>query len=90
MEIFGNRVNDEPDPQRILLSESFKYSLSIMERNIVANIFQPKLAAYRQLPILEGKPANTPHCFLTLLVRVHQPADLNPLPYSKTTNGYKM
>ncbi|XP_026220601.1 WD repeat-containing protein 78-like isoform X2 [Anabas testudineus] len=52
-DILGNNTNNEPDPQQILLSESFQYSLLIMERNIVANIFQPKLAAYRQLPILE-------------------------------------
>lgn len=77
---FFNNVSAEPDPQQILLSESFRYSLLIMERNIVANIFQPKLTAYRGLPILEGKLIIilNNHCFLTLLVQVHQTADLKP------------
>ncbi|XP_071380153.1 dynein axonemal intermediate chain 4, partial [Centroberyx affinis] len=44
---------DEPDPQLILLSEKFQQSLLVMERSILENIFQPKLAAYRQLPTLE-------------------------------------
>lgn len=52
METFGICL-DEPDPQLILLSEKFRYSLLVMERSILGNIFQPKLAAYRQLPILE-------------------------------------
>ncbi|XP_047452841.1 dynein axonemal intermediate chain 4-like isoform X2 [Mugil cephalus] len=46
-------LNAEPDPEEILLSESFRSSLLIMERNIVANLFQPKLAAYRDLPVLK-------------------------------------
>ncbi|XP_039989507.1 dynein intermediate chain 4, axonemal-like [Xiphias gladius] len=52
MEIW-NSLNVEPDPQEIILSESFQQSLLVMLRNIMANIFQPKLAAYRQLHILE-------------------------------------
>ncbi|XP_044050038.1 dynein axonemal intermediate chain 4-like isoform X2 [Siniperca chuatsi] len=53
VEICGNSSKAEPNPQLIMLSESFQQSLLVMERSIVANIFQPKLAAYRQLPILE-------------------------------------
>ncbi|XP_070827971.1 dynein axonemal intermediate chain 4-like [Chaetodon trifascialis] len=53
MEMCGDSFNAEPDPQLIMWSESFQQSLLIMERIIIANIFQPKLAAYRQLPILE-------------------------------------
>uniref|UniRef100_UPI0037E81242 dynein axonemal intermediate chain 4 n=1 Tax=Semicossyphus pulcher TaxID=241346 RepID=UPI0037E81242 len=51
-------LNTEPDPQLIMLSESFQHSLSVMERTIAANLLQPKLAAYRQLPILDD-PDNT-------------------------------
>lgn len=54
MEMCGDSLNAEPDRQ-IMLSESFQHSLLVMTRSIVANIFQPKLAAYRQLPILDGK-----------------------------------
>ncbi|XP_070686525.1 dynein axonemal intermediate chain 4-like [Pempheris klunzingeri] len=53
MEMNGNSVNAEPDPKLIMLSESFQHSLLVIERSILANVFQPKLAAYRQLPILE-------------------------------------
>ncbi|KAM9351985.1 dynein axonemal intermediate chain 4-like [Symphorus nematophorus] len=53
MDMHGNSLNTEPDPQLIMLSESFQDSLLVMERSIALNIFQPKLAAYRQLPILE-------------------------------------
>ncbi|KAM4629884.1 dynein axonemal intermediate chain 4 [Polymixia lowei] len=52
-ETFTVRVEDEPDPGLILQSEKFLYSLLVMERTILENIFQPKLAAYRQLPALE-------------------------------------
>ncbi|RXM94229.1 WD repeat-containing protein 78 [Acipenser ruthenus] len=43
---------EEIDPERILRSENFQQDLFVMERIILENIFQPKLAAYRQLPIL--------------------------------------
>nr|XP_046249819.1 dynein axonemal intermediate chain 4-like isoform X3 [Scatophagus argus] len=52
-EMCGSSLNAEPDPQLSMLSGSFQQSLFLMERNIVGNIFQPKLAAYRQLPIIE-------------------------------------
>lgn len=45
---------DEPDPELILQSDKFKHDLVVMERVVLENIFQPKLAAYRQLPVLEG------------------------------------
>ncbi|KAJ8376223.1 hypothetical protein SKAU_G00068030 [Synaphobranchus kaupii] len=44
---------DEVDPRLILQSEKFQHSLFVMERTLLENILQPKLAAYRQLPILE-------------------------------------
>ncbi|KAM3876335.1 dynein axonemal intermediate chain 4 [Diretmus argenteus] len=53
METFGTGLDEEPDPQLILLSEKFHHSLLVMERSILGNLFQPKLAAYRQLPTLE-------------------------------------
>ncbi|XP_029289365.1 LOW QUALITY PROTEIN: WD repeat-containing protein 78-like [Cottoperca gobio] len=53
MEMSGNSLNVESDSQLIMSSESFQHSLLVMERSIVANTFQPKLAAYRQLPIPE-------------------------------------
>jgi len=47
-------VEKEPDYELIFQSDRFKQALAVMERAIVANIFQPKLAAYRQLPVIEG------------------------------------
>ncbi|NXK86785.1 WDR78 protein, partial [Formicarius rufipectus] len=38
--------------EAILTSENFKQDLVIMERIVMENIFQPKLAAYRQIPVL--------------------------------------
>uniref|UniRef100_A0A8C9YX04 Dynein axonemal intermediate chain 4 n=1 Tax=Sander lucioperca TaxID=283035 RepID=A0A8C9YX04_SANLU len=46
-------LNAESNPELIMLTESFQHSLLVMERSIVANLFQPKLAAYRQLPIIK-------------------------------------
>lgn len=56
VDVFGSRVNAESDLQQIISSESFQQSLLVMERSILGNIFHSKIAAYRQLPILEGKP----------------------------------
>ncbi|XP_078417405.1 dynein axonemal intermediate chain 4 isoform X2 [Cetorhinus maximus] len=42
----------EHDSEELLKNEKLKHDLFIMERVIMENIFQPKLAAYRQLPIL--------------------------------------
>uniref|UniRef100_A0A9J8BEZ6 Dynein axonemal intermediate chain 4 n=1 Tax=Cyprinus carpio carpio TaxID=630221 RepID=A0A9J8BEZ6_CYPCA len=47
-------VEEEPDLELILQSEKFKQDLAVMERVVLANIFRPKLAAYRQLPVIEG------------------------------------
>ncbi|XP_030280897.1 WD repeat-containing protein 78-like isoform X2 [Sparus aurata] len=52
LEMCGRSLNTELDPQ-LILSESFRHSLFVMERIVVGKIFQPKLAAYRQLPILK-------------------------------------
>ncbi|NXU94930.1 WDR78 protein, partial [Xiphorhynchus elegans] len=38
--------------EAVLTSENFKQDLVIMERILMENIFQPKLAAYRQIPVL--------------------------------------
>ncbi|KAK2889218.1 hypothetical protein Q8A67_014593 [Cirrhinus molitorella] len=46
-------VEEEPDLELILQSDKFKQDLAMMERVVLANIFQPKLAAYRQLPVIE-------------------------------------
>ncbi|KAM9326967.1 dynein axonemal intermediate chain 4 [Gastrophryne carolinensis] len=49
-----SRIPDEvePDADEILKSEKFLQDLFIMERVVVENIYQPKLAAYRQLPVI--------------------------------------
>ncbi|XP_049455364.1 dynein axonemal intermediate chain 4 [Epinephelus fuscoguttatus] len=52
-EAFGNTLNAESDQQLIMLSEKFQYCLLVMERTVLGNTFQPKLAAYRQLPVIE-------------------------------------
>ncbi|NXI63533.1 WDR78 protein, partial [Anseranas semipalmata] len=38
--------------EAILISENFQQDLFFMERVLMENIFQPKLAAYRQFPVL--------------------------------------
>ncbi|XP_066453758.1 dynein axonemal intermediate chain 4 isoform X1 [Eleutherodactylus coqui] len=49
--------DDEPDEKEILESEKFQQDLFIMERVVVENIFQGKLAAYRQLPVIRDPEA---------------------------------
>ncbi|KAM8728795.1 dynein axonemal intermediate chain 4 [Acanthopagrus schlegelii] len=44
--------NAESDLQLIILSEKFQHLSLVMERSILENTFQPKLATYRQLPVL--------------------------------------
>lgn len=64
MEALGNA---ESDLQLIILSEKFQHLSLVMERSILENTFQPKLAAYRQLPVLAGKLSSFPqglHFFL--------------------------
>ncbi|XP_061780909.1 dynein axonemal intermediate chain 4 isoform X1 [Nerophis lumbriciformis] len=53
IKIQGDALSDELDPQLILQSESFQGNLFIMERCIAANIFQPKLASYRELAVMQ-------------------------------------
>ncbi|XP_062285113.1 dynein axonemal intermediate chain 4 [Scomber scombrus] len=53
VEVSGTSLNAETDLQLIMHSEKCLHSLLVMERSIVGNTFQPKLAAYRQLPVLE-------------------------------------
>lgn len=61
-EVCGTSLNAETDLQLIMHSEKFQYSLLVMERSIMGNTFQPKLAAYRQLPVLEGKVSSPAKC----------------------------
>ncbi|NXP52962.1 WDR78 protein, partial [Heliornis fulica] len=48
------RIHEEKECHSgaILTSENFQQGLFFMERILMENIFQPKLAAYRQLPVL--------------------------------------
>lgn len=46
--------DEEDHSETILKSDKFHQDLFFMERVLMENIFQPKLAAYRQLPILKG------------------------------------
>lgn len=45
---------EENSLEAILTSEKFQQDLFFMERVLMENIFQPKLAAYRQFPVLIG------------------------------------
>lgn len=54
-EVFGKIANIESELQQITQSEHFQNYLQIMERTILENIMQPKLAAYRQLLVLKGE-----------------------------------
>ncbi|NXN45478.1 WDR78 protein, partial [Rhinoptilus africanus] len=47
-----NHEEEECHSQAILTSEKFQQDLFFMERILMENIFQPKLAAYRQFPVL--------------------------------------
>ncbi|XP_032627849.1 dynein axonemal intermediate chain 4 isoform X2 [Chelonoidis abingdonii] len=48
------RIHEEEKDhsEAILKSEKFQQDLFLMERVLMENVFQPKLAAYRQLPVL--------------------------------------
>ncbi|NXA23148.1 WDR78 protein, partial [Ibidorhyncha struthersii] len=48
------RIHEEEEchSEAILTSENFQQDLFFMERILMENIFQPKLAAYRQFPVL--------------------------------------
>ncbi|XP_028666813.1 dynein axonemal intermediate chain 4 [Erpetoichthys calabaricus] len=59
--IISGLTKEEPsDPELILKSESFQQNLCVMERIIMENIFQPKLADYRQLHILKDPDCKPP------------------------------
>ncbi|NXV92575.1 WDR78 protein, partial [Calonectris borealis] len=47
-----NHKEEECHSEAILTSENFQQDLFFMERILMENIFQPKLAAYRQFPVL--------------------------------------
>lgn len=51
-----SRIQEETEDHSeiILKSDKFNQDLFYMERVLMENIFQPKLAAYRQLPVLIG------------------------------------
>nr|CAG5954931.1 unnamed protein product [Menidia menidia]CAG5955483.1 unnamed protein product [Menidia menidia] len=53
VDVFKNWINNELDLNFILLSEKFQHSLLVMERNVLWNIFQYQLAAYRQFSLLK-------------------------------------
>ena len=48
------RDEEEDNSDAVFKSDKFQQDLFFMERVIMENIFQPKLAAYRQLPVLKG------------------------------------
>nr|XP_012622663.1 WD repeat-containing protein 78-like isoform X1 [Microcebus murinus] len=50
------KIHDDEEDQSaaILKSDKFHQDLFFMERVLMENIFQPKLAAYRQLPVFKG------------------------------------
>ncbi|KAK3574750.1 hypothetical protein QTP86_017524 [Hemibagrus guttatus] len=52
MEASTAQMVDEPDSEQILHSETFQQSLQVMEKTLLLNIYQHKLAAYRGLPML--------------------------------------
>ncbi|XP_042564879.1 dynein axonemal intermediate chain 4 [Clupea harengus] len=47
------QLEEEPDPELILQSDEFKMDLVVMERVVLENIYQPELAAYRHLAVLQ-------------------------------------
>uniref|UniRef100_A0A8D3E9F8 Dynein axonemal intermediate chain 4 n=1 Tax=Scophthalmus maximus TaxID=52904 RepID=A0A8D3E9F8_SCOMX len=53
VDVFGSTSGAESDLQLIMQSETFQNCLLVMEKSILGNTFQPDLAAYRQLPVLE-------------------------------------
>ncbi|XP_039089343.1 dynein intermediate chain 4, axonemal [Hyaena hyaena] len=55
--------DEEDHSETILKSDKFHQDLFFMERVLMENIFQPKLAAYRQLPILKEPEPEEPDDF---------------------------
>ncbi|XP_022352889.1 WD repeat-containing protein 78 isoform X1 [Enhydra lutris kenyoni] len=57
--------DDEEDrSESIMKSDKFRQDLFFMERVLMENLFQPKLAAYRQLPVLKEPEPEEPEDFL--------------------------
>ncbi|XP_041912029.1 dynein intermediate chain 4, axonemal [Alosa sapidissima] len=57
------QLEEEPDPELILQSDKFKLDLVAMERVVLENIYQPVLAAYRQITVFQD-----PDCKLQVAV----------------------
>ncbi|KAK2858146.1 hypothetical protein Q7C36_006065 [Tachysurus vachellii] len=71
------KVVEEPDSERILYSENFLQSLKVMEKTVLLNIYQQKLAAYRGLPILSD-PDYEPNLVEEDEVEVKEEDSLSP------------
>ncbi|XP_006862560.1 PREDICTED: WD repeat-containing protein 78 [Chrysochloris asiatica] len=56
--------DEEDHSDAILKSDKFLQHLFFMERVLMENVFQPKLAAYRQLPVLKEPEPEDPEDFL--------------------------
>ncbi|XP_045403754.1 dynein axonemal intermediate chain 4 [Lemur catta] len=56
--------DEEEHSDTVLKSDKFRQDLFFMERVLMENIFQPKLAAYRQLPVLKEHEPEKPEDFL--------------------------
>uniref|UniRef100_F7CJP1 Dynein axonemal intermediate chain 4 n=1 Tax=Monodelphis domestica TaxID=13616 RepID=F7CJP1_MONDO len=54
---------EEDNSELILKSDKFSQDLFFMERILMENMFQPKLAAYRQLPVLQEWEEDTEESF---------------------------
>lgn len=61
----GSSLTPELEMQVLMSSESFYNCLQLMERVILANIFQPKFSSYRLLHKVKGKPEHTTYILLT-------------------------
>lgn len=62
------RVHEEKcHTEATLRSENFQQNVFFMERILMENIFQHKLAAYRQFPVLIGKFLTSNPIFITRL-----------------------
>ncbi|XP_008070396.1 WD repeat-containing protein 78 isoform X1 [Carlito syrichta] len=58
------REDEEDHSDMIFKSDKFRQDLFFMERVLMENVFQPKLAAYRQLPVLKEPELEEPEDFL--------------------------
>ncbi|XP_002921998.4 WD repeat-containing protein 78 [Ailuropoda melanoleuca] len=58
------RDDEEDHSESIMKSDKFRQDLFFMERVLMENLFQPKLAAYHQLPVLKEPEPEGPEDFL--------------------------